>query len=148
MVSHASSPLNPLKFPYAPDSFISEHEKERLKFHAKRLFGDESVWFEWRREIDTHIKMFGGPTPPVGDLNIMEDIVENLSTLDSPQTPPSFDVYTPPVTYPEELDETLGIPMEIEPLGPTKLEHIGLNTQRRELSFSSRGFPSDDEPEP
>ena len=60
----------------------------------------------------------------------------------------SNNVYTPPVTYPKELDETLGIPMEMEPLGPTKLEHIGLNTHRRELSLSSRGFPSNDEPEP
>ena len=131
-----------------PLDTISEHEKERLKFHAKRLFGDESMWFEWRKEIEWDIKMFREPTPPVGDLNIMEDKVENLSALDSPQTPPSLDVYTPPTTYPEELDETLGILMEIEPLGPTKLEHIGLNTHRRELSLSYRGFPSDDEPEP
>ena len=57
------------------DIFISEHEKERLKFHAKRLFGDECVWFEWRKQIEWDIKMFGEPTPPVGDLNIMEDKV-------------------------------------------------------------------------
>ncbi|GJX41159.1 reverse transcriptase domain-containing protein [Tanacetum coccineum] len=29
------------------------------------------------------------------------------------QAPPSFDVYTPPVTYPEEVEETIGIPMEV-----------------------------------
>ncbi|GJY60347.1 hypothetical protein Tco_0461004 [Tanacetum coccineum] len=36
--------------------------------------------------------------------------------------------YTPPATYPEEVEETLGIPIEVEPLDETPLEDLGLNT--------------------
>ncbi|GJR67399.1 hypothetical protein Tco_0013464, partial [Tanacetum coccineum] len=43
----------------------------------------------------------------------------------TPQVLPSFEEYTPPVTYPEEVDATLGTPMEEEPLDQTKLEDVG-----------------------
>nr|GFB02158.1 ribonuclease H-like domain-containing protein [Tanacetum cinerariifolium] len=61
---------------------------------------------------------------------------------------PSFEIYTPPVTYPEEVEETIGIPMEVEPLDEIQLEVLGLNTCSHELFPSSREFPSIDEPEP
>ncbi|GJT99882.1 hypothetical protein Tco_1110221 [Tanacetum coccineum] len=44
--------------------------------------------------------------------NIAWDKVVNLSPQDTPQALPSFEVYTPPVTYPEEIEESIGIPME------------------------------------
>ncbi|GJV82805.1 hypothetical protein Tco_1522703 [Tanacetum coccineum] len=50
---------------------------------------------------------------PIGDLNTMEDKVDNLSPQSTPHILPSFEVYTPPVTYPEEVDETIGIPIEV-----------------------------------
>ncbi|GKB35492.1 hypothetical protein Tco_0880434 [Tanacetum coccineum] len=63
---------------------------------------------------------------PIGDLDMMEDKVDNPSPQSTPQVLPSFEVYTPPVTYPEEVDETIGIPIS--------------------LRWSSKGFPSVDEP--
>nr|GEY24177.1 ribonuclease H-like domain-containing protein [Tanacetum cinerariifolium] len=73
---------------------------------------------------------------------------ENLSPQSSPQVLPSFEVYTSPVTYPKEVEETIGIPMEVEPLDHMKLEDLGLNTCSRDLFLSSREIPSVDEPEP
>ncbi|GJZ31950.1 hypothetical protein Tco_0576997 [Tanacetum coccineum] len=56
------------------------------------------------------------------------DKVENLNPQSTPQVLPSFEEYTPPATYPEEVEETLGIPIEVEPLDDTPLEDLGLNT--------------------
>ncbi|GJU06505.1 hypothetical protein Tco_1122935 [Tanacetum coccineum] len=61
---------------------------------------------------------------------------------------PLVKAHTPPVTHPEEVEETIGIPMEVEPLDHIKLEDLGLNTCSHDLFPSSREFPSIDEPEP
>ncbi|GKA66802.1 hypothetical protein Tco_0766610 [Tanacetum coccineum] len=66
----------------------------------------------------------------------------------SPQVFPSFEVYTPPVTYLEEVEDTTGIPMEVEPLDHMKLEDLGLNTYSHDVFLSSREIPSVDELEP
>ncbi|GJT14891.1 hypothetical protein Tco_0873597 [Tanacetum coccineum] len=79
---------------------------------------------------------------------MMEDKAENPSPQSTPQVLLSFEVYTPPVTYPKEVDETIGIPMEIEPLDHTKLEDLGLNTCIHDHFNSSREVPSVDELEP
>jgi hypothetical protein len=81
----------------------------------------------------------------IGDLDTWNDEVNNISPQN---TQPSFEAHTPPVTYPEEVEETLGIPMEVEPLDQAPLEDIGLNTCSDNLTPSSREFPSVDEPEP
>ncbi|GJT25830.1 hypothetical protein Tco_0895767 [Tanacetum coccineum] len=60
----------------------------------------------------------------------------------------SFDVYTPHVTDPKEVEETIGIPMEAEPFDQTQLEDVGLNTSSHDLFLSSREIPSFDEPVP
>nr|GEZ72882.1 hypothetical protein [Tanacetum cinerariifolium] len=52
------------------------------------------------------------------------------------------------MTYPEEVEETLGISMEIEPLDKTQLENLGLNTCNHDIPLSSREVPSFDELEP
>ncbi|GJU52085.1 RNA-directed DNA polymerase, eukaryota, reverse transcriptase zinc-binding domain protein [Tanacetum coccineum] len=70
---------------------------------------------------------------PIGDLDIMKDKVENPS----PQVLPSFEVYTQPMTYLEEVEETLGTPIEVEPLDETQLEDLGLNTCNHDLPLSS-----------
>ncbi|GJR04528.1 hypothetical protein Tco_0527512 [Tanacetum coccineum] len=85
---------------------------------------------------------------PIGDLDTMEDKVDNPSPQCTPQVLPSIKLYTPPVTHPEEVKETIGIPMEVEPLDHMKLEDLGLNTNTYDLFLSSKGFPSVDEPEP
>ncbi|GKB47291.1 hypothetical protein Tco_0898044 [Tanacetum coccineum] len=85
---------------------------------------------------------------PIVHLNVMEDEAENPTPQSTPQVLPSFEVYTQPVTYPEEVKETIGIPMEVEPLNQTQLEDLGLNTCSHDLSFSSKEIPSVNEPEP
>ncbi|GJU59316.1 hypothetical protein Tco_1237082 [Tanacetum coccineum] len=82
-----------------------------------------------------------------------DEHVDSLSTIDndvgvtSPesttQTLPSFEEYTPPVTYPKELEKTLGTSIEVELLNKTKLEEVGLNCNHN-TSFSSREVPSFD----
>ncbi|GJT05007.1 hypothetical protein Tco_0839469 [Tanacetum coccineum] len=69
-------------------------------------------------------------------------------SINSPQVLPSFEVYTPPVTYPEEVEEIIGISMEVEALDHTKLEDLGLNTCSHDIFLSSREIPSVDESEP
>nr|GEV12591.1 DNA helicase Pif1-like protein [Tanacetum cinerariifolium] len=49
---------------------------------------------------------------------------------------------------PIEVEETIGIPIEVEPLDHMKLEDLGLNTNTYDLFLSSKGFPSVDKPEP
>ncbi|GJU52550.1 hypothetical protein Tco_1226264 [Tanacetum coccineum] len=66
----------------------------------------------------------------------------------TPQVFPSFEEYTPPVTCPEEVEETLGTPIEVEPLDETQLEDLGLKTYSHDLFLSSREIPSFDGPEP
>ncbi|GKC26705.1 hypothetical protein Tco_1033999 [Tanacetum coccineum] len=85
---------------------------------------------------------------PIGDLDMMEDKVENPNPQSTLQALPSFEVYTPPVTNPKEVEKTIGIPMEVEPLDHMKLENLGLNTCSHDLFPCSREFPSVDELEP
>ncbi|GJY16781.1 ribonuclease H-like domain-containing protein [Tanacetum coccineum] len=82
----------------------------------------------------------------LGDVDKMKDEVGNPCPQSTSQVLPSFEVNTPPVTYPEEVDETLGTLIEEEPLDHTKLKDIGLTN--RNISLSSREVPSFDEPEP
>ncbi|GJT84827.1 hypothetical protein Tco_1066544 [Tanacetum coccineum] len=82
---------------------------------------------------------------PIGDLDTMEDKAKNPSPQSTPQALPSFGVYTPPVTHPKDVEETI---MEVEPLNHMKLEDLGLGTNTHELFLSSKGLPSVDEPEP
>ncbi|GJZ00803.1 hypothetical protein Tco_0518232 [Tanacetum coccineum] len=63
---------------------------------------------------------------PIDDLNTMEDEVENPSPQSTPQVLLSFEVYTPLMIYPKEVDGTCN----------------------RGLFLSSRGVPSVDEPKP
>ncbi|GJT96778.1 hypothetical protein Tco_1092296 [Tanacetum coccineum] len=73
------------------------------------------------------------------------DKVENPNPQSSVLS--SFEEYTPPVTYPEEVEKTLGTPIEEEPLNETKLEEVGLNCNHN-TPLSSREVPSFDGPEP
>ncbi|GKB96444.1 hypothetical protein Tco_0982581 [Tanacetum coccineum] len=79
---------------------------------------------------------------------IVWDKVKKSSPRSFPQVLPSFEVYTPPVTYPKEVEETIGIPMEVEPLDEIELEDLGLNTCNHDIPLSSREVPSFDEPKP
>ncbi|GJU12181.1 hypothetical protein Tco_1134577 [Tanacetum coccineum] len=85
---------------------------------------------------------------PIDSIGMMENEVGNTSPQDTSQILPSFEEYTPPVTYPKEVEGTVGIPMEVEPLDHTKLEDLDLNTCSHDLFLSSREIPSVGEPEP
>nr|GEX08360.1 hypothetical protein [Tanacetum cinerariifolium] len=85
---------------------------------------------------------------PICDLDTMEGKAKSSSPQSTPQVLLSFEVYTSPVTHPKEVEETIGIPIEVEPLYHMKLEDLGLNSNTRDLFLSSKGFPSVNEPEP
>nr|GEY08087.1 hypothetical protein [Tanacetum cinerariifolium] len=85
---------------------------------------------------------------PIGDLDTMEDKVDNPCLQSTPQVLSSFEVYTSPMIHLKEVEETIGIPIEVEPLDHIKLEDLGLNTNTRDLFLSSKGFFSVNEPEP
>ncbi|GJV22301.1 hypothetical protein Tco_1371321 [Tanacetum coccineum] len=83
----------------------------------------------------------------VDSLSTMDNKVGFKSPKSTTQTLLSFEEYTPPVTYPEEVEKTLGTPIKVEPLNKTKLEEVGLNCNYN-TPFSSREVPSFDGPEP
>nr|GEZ60852.1 hypothetical protein [Tanacetum cinerariifolium] len=85
----------------------------------------------------------------VPSLSMMDNEVGVTSPESTTQTLPSFEEYTPPVTYPKEVEKTFGTPIEVEPLNETKLEEVGLNYNHN-TPFSSREVPSFDglEPQP
>ncbi|GJY09621.1 hypothetical protein Tco_0377806 [Tanacetum coccineum] len=60
----------------------------------------------------------------------------------------SFEVYTPLVTYPDEVEEIIRIPIEVETLDETSLEDLGLNTCNHDIPLSSKEIPNFDEAEP
>ncbi|GJS09312.1 hypothetical protein Tco_0366108 [Tanacetum coccineum] len=76
------------------------------------------------------------------------DKVENSDPQSTPQVLPSFEEYTPPVTCPEEVEETLGTPVKVKPLDETQLEDLGLDTCNHDIPLSNREVPSFDESEP
>ncbi|GJV59165.1 hypothetical protein Tco_1465265 [Tanacetum coccineum] len=49
----------------------------------------------------------------IGDLDTMEDKADNPSSQCTPQVLPSIELYTPPETHPEEVEETIRILMEV-----------------------------------
>ncbi|GKC48287.1 hypothetical protein Tco_1066009 [Tanacetum coccineum] len=82
---------------------------------------------------------------PIGSLGMMDNEVGNPSPQSTPQVLPSFEEYTPLVTNPTEVEETIRIPMEVEPLDEIQLEDLGLNTCNPDIPLSSREVP---EPQP
>nr|GEZ01404.1 ribonuclease H-like domain-containing protein [Tanacetum cinerariifolium] len=78
----------------------------------------------------------------------MKDKVKNLNPQSTPQVFPSFEEKTSLVTYPDEVEEIIGIPIEVEPLDETPLKDLGLNTYNHGIPLSSREIPNFDEPEP
>ncbi|GJZ59328.1 hypothetical protein Tco_0615144 [Tanacetum coccineum] len=76
------------------------------------------------------------------------DKVNNLSSQSTPQVLSLFKEHTSAVTYPEEVEDTLGTPIEVEPLDQTQLEDIGVNTCNDDIPLSFREVPSFDELKP
>ncbi|GJU53177.1 hypothetical protein Tco_1226891 [Tanacetum coccineum] len=107
-----------------------------------RKFSDIGAWVQVPRcmawlDYDEH----------VDSLSTMDNEVGVTSRESTTQTLPSFEEYTPPMTYPEEVEKTLRTPLEVEPLNETKLEEVDLNCNHN-TPLSSREVPSFDGPEP
>nr|GEW90319.1 hypothetical protein [Tanacetum cinerariifolium] len=83
----------------------------------------------------------------VDSLSTMDNEVGVISLESTIRTLPLFKEYTPPVTYSEDVENTLRTPIEVEPLNETKQEEVGLNCNHN-IPFSSREVPSFDGPEP
>ena len=117
-----------------------------LKDHETSLFGDEYVSVEIPKWMSCNAIV---QNEHIGNLDINEGRVENLSPLSTPQVLPSFEAHTSPMTYPEEVEETIGTPIEVEPLNQTQLEDTGLNAfSDHNLTLSFMEVPSFDELEP
>ncbi|GJT62964.1 hypothetical protein Tco_1006497 [Tanacetum coccineum] len=122
-----------------PTSAISD---ETIANPNAQIVGDDMVrvqvprcmaWLDYDEHVDS--------------LSTMDNEVGVTSPESTTQTLPSFEEYTPPVTYLEEVEKTLGTPPEVEPLKETKLKEVGLNCNHN-TPLSPREIPSIDEPEP
>ncbi|GJY48224.1 hypothetical protein Tco_0438180 [Tanacetum coccineum] len=124
-----------------PTSTISDRTIANLK---DQLVRNEVV----RVKIPSCMSWLDAYDEPLGDLDMVENKVDDQSPQSTPQVLSPFEVYTPPVTYPEEVEKTLGSLIEVEPLEETQLEDLSLNTCNHDLPLSSREVLSFDEPEP
>ncbi|GJW97375.1 hypothetical protein Tco_0179183 [Tanacetum coccineum] len=124
-----------------PTSTISDQTIATLK---DQLVGSEVI----RVKIPRCMQWLDAYDEPIGDIDIIEDEAENPSPQSTSQVLPSFEVYILPVTYPKGVEETIGIPIEVEPLDQMKLEDLGLNTCNHDIPLRFREVPSFDEPEP
>ncbi|GKD48300.1 hypothetical protein Tco_1277276, partial [Tanacetum coccineum] len=106
-------------------------------------FSDIGAWVQVPRCIT-----WLGYDEHVDSLSTMDNRVGVTSPESTLQVLPLFEEYTPLMTHPEEVEETLGTPMEVEPLDKTQLEDLGLNTCNNDIPLSSREVPSFDEPVP
>ncbi|GKD79263.1 hypothetical protein Tco_1341884 [Tanacetum coccineum] len=139
-------PLNGHKF--------SKALTEKASFHTPKFVLPKSLSVKYVRIIFPSPSLirestFGFKPGTNNNRNIKSRYdAENSSPQSFTQVLPSFEIYTPPVTYPKEVEETIGIPMEVEPLDHTKLEDLSLNTCNQDIPLSSREIMSFDEPEP
>ncbi|GJU77540.1 hypothetical protein Tco_1274610 [Tanacetum coccineum] len=98
------------------------------------------------------------PTSTISDQtieNLKDQLVRNeVIRVKIPRYMSWLDAYDEPlgkhtaVTYPDEVEEIIGIPIEVEPLDETPLEDLGLNTCNHDIPLSFREIPNFDEPEP
>ncbi|GKA67327.1 hypothetical protein Tco_0767135 [Tanacetum coccineum] len=95
-----------------PTSAISD---ETIANPNAQIVGDYMV----RVKIPKCMSWLYAYDEPIGYFDMMEDKVDNPSPQSTPQVLLSFEVYTPSVTYSEEVEDTLGTPMEVEPLEET-----------------------------
>nr|GEV81154.1 hypothetical protein [Tanacetum cinerariifolium] len=139
-----------LVFQQHQDESLNDSHLDSLSLHiinltAKgdlRKFSDIGAWVQVPRCIawlnyDEH----------VDGLSTMDNEVGITSPETTIQTLPLFKEYTPPETYPKEVEKTLGTPIEVEPLNETKLEEVGLNCNHN-TPLSSREVPSFDKLDP
>ncbi|GKB35606.1 hypothetical protein Tco_0880548 [Tanacetum coccineum] len=105
----------------------------------------EQCWCRLKQKDCLEIRRFGLRCIGV----IAWEIVENPKPTKLPHNPPiDLRKCTPARSLPDEVQETVGLPIEVEPLDETPLEDLGLNTCNHDTPLSSREIPSFDESEP
>ncbi|GJU16233.1 hypothetical protein Tco_1144199 [Tanacetum coccineum] len=125
---------------------------EKSSFHTPKFVSPKSLCVKYVYTIFPSPPLirkssFGFKRGTKNNKNVMSRYnMENLNPQRTPQVIPLFEEYTSLVTYPEEVEDTLGIPMEVEPLEETQLEDLGLNTCNHDIPLSSREVPIFDEP--
>ncbi|GJV29757.1 hypothetical protein Tco_1386205 [Tanacetum coccineum] len=140
-----------IKEPYEPSSRMYSYEQPSClgsTFVGEILISPKRTYNE---DLECEIVMVKMPNcmawlddEHIRDLDTMEDKANNPSPQSTPQVLLSFEVYTPLVTHIKEVEETIGIPMDVEPLDHMKLENLVLNTNTHDLFLSSKGFLSVD----
>nr|GEU58057.1 ribonuclease H-like domain-containing protein [Tanacetum cinerariifolium] len=139
-------PLNGHKF--------SEALIKKESFHTPKFVSPKSLSVKYFRIIFPSPLLvreitFGFKPSTKNNRNVKSRYdAENLNPQSAPQVLPSFEEYTPSVTYPKEVEETLGTPIEVGPLDETQLEDLGLNTCNHDIPLSSREVLIFYEPEP
>ncbi|GKD29479.1 hypothetical protein Tco_1240257 [Tanacetum coccineum] len=127
---------------------------EKASFHTSKFVSPKSLYVKHVRTIFPSPPLvkeitFGFKPGAKNNQNVKpRHDAKNESPQSSPQVLPSFEEYTPPVTCPKEVEETVRIPMDVEPLEHMKLEYLGLNTCSHDLFLSSMEIPSVYESEP
>ncbi|GJZ03925.1 hypothetical protein Tco_0537200 [Tanacetum coccineum] len=106
-----------------------------------RKFSDIGAWYAIE-DCAQYDKKCSNPTSVISD-----ETIANPNAQIVRDDMVRVQEYTPPVTYPEEVENTLGTPIEVKPLNETKLEEVGLNCNHN-TPLSSREVPSFDGPEP
>ncbi|GKD91980.1 hypothetical protein Tco_1371817, partial [Tanacetum coccineum] len=102
---------------------VDDYTRMDLDFVADgnlRELSGEEAW-ETIENFSQGQKEWDSP-PHIISKQEIENLKKSSDPQSTPQVLPSFEEYTPPVTYPEEVEETLGTPIEVEPLDETQLE--------------------------
>ncbi|GJU60177.1 hypothetical protein Tco_1237943 [Tanacetum coccineum] len=126
---------------------LSQHIINLTAERDLRKFSDIGAWDDMVRVQVPRCMAWLDYDEHVDSLCMMDNKVRVTSPESTTQTLPLFEEYTLPVTYSEEVEKTLGTPIEVEPLNETKLEEVGLNCNHN-TPLSSREVPSFDGPEP
>ncbi|GKC62807.1 hypothetical protein Tco_1095405 [Tanacetum coccineum] len=129
------------EFEHIVMNFILDQEKrvKQLEEYMEVIMGD---FMQLSSKVTRRLK-----EKIIEEGSRMRKIKNITSPQSTPQVLPSIEENTPPVTYPEDIEETLGTPIEVEPLNETKLEEVGLNFNHN-TPLSSREIPNFDGPEP
>ncbi|GKB15812.1 hypothetical protein Tco_0849735 [Tanacetum coccineum] len=106
---------------------------EKASFHTPKFVSPKLLCVKYVRTTF--------PSPPL-------EREKNPKIQSTPQVLLSFEEYTLLVTHLKEVEKTIGISIELEPLHEPQLEDLGLNTYNHDIPLYSREVPSLDEPKP
>ncbi|GKA57835.1 hypothetical protein Tco_0757023 [Tanacetum coccineum] len=107
-----------------------------------RKFSDIGAWYAIE-DYAQYDKICSNPTSAISDETIANP---NAQIVGDDMV--RVQEYTLPVIYPEEVEETLGTPIEVDPFNKTQLKDLGLNACNHDIPLSSWEVPSFNEMTP